>query len=57
VAVGDAAKEHFPFDPKGGHGFVRHCHIIDHVDNEMMRPDLVFARDVDRRANVKGTHD
>ncbi len=44
----------FPFDPSGGfrmdgdgkvlsagHGFVWHCHIIDHEDNEMMRPDLV----------------
>jgi len=32
----------FPFDPNGGgHGFVWHCHIIDHEDNEMMRPDNV----------------
>jgi hypothetical protein len=31
----------FPFDPNGGHGFVWHCHIIDHEDNEMMRPDSV----------------
>jgi spore coat protein A len=27
----------FPFDPDG-HGYVWHCHIIDHEDNEMMRP-------------------
>jgi FtsP/CotA-like multicopper oxidase with cupredoxin domain len=32
---------YFPFDPNGGHGYVWHCHIIDHEDNEMMRPDLV----------------
>ncbi len=34
---------YFPFDPSGdGHrGYVWHCHIIDHEDNEMMRPDLV----------------
>jgi FtsP/CotA-like multicopper oxidase with cupredoxin domain len=32
---------HFPFDPDGGHGYVFHCHIIDHEDNEMMRPDQV----------------
>ena len=32
---------HFPFDPNGGHGYVWHCHIIDHEDNEMMRPDMV----------------
>lgn len=33
----------FPFDPFDGaaHGYVFHCHIIDHEDNEMMRPDLV----------------
>jgi spore coat protein A len=31
----------FPFNPDGGHGYVWHCHIIDHEDNEMMRPDQV----------------
>lgn len=36
-----AAQLHFPFDPNGGHGFVWHCHIIDHEDNEMMRPNSV----------------
>jgi spore coat protein A len=29
---------YFDFDPSGGHGYVWHCHIIDHEDNEMMRP-------------------
>ncbi|HEU5163303.1 MAG TPA: multicopper oxidase [Thermoanaerobaculia bacterium] len=36
---------HFPFDPSGAGGqfnYVWHCHIIDHEDNEMMRPDLVL---------------
>jgi spore coat protein A len=28
----------FGFNPNGGHGYVWHCHIIDHEDNEMMRP-------------------
>ncbi|WP_051450111.1 multicopper oxidase family protein [Actinospica robiniae] len=28
----------FPFDPTAGPGYVWHCHIIDHEDNEMMRP-------------------
>jgi spore coat protein A len=28
----------FAFNPDGGHGYVWHCHIIDHEDNEMMRP-------------------
>ena len=36
-----AANAWFPFDPNGGHGHVWHCHIIDHEDNEMMRPDSV----------------
>ncbi len=36
-----AADAWFPFDPNGGHGYVWHCHIIDHEDNEMMRPDSV----------------
>jgi hypothetical protein len=31
----------FPFSPDGGHGYVWHCHIIDHEDNEMMRPNSV----------------
>ena len=31
-----------PSIPDGGaHGYVWHCHIIDHEDNEMMRPDIV----------------
>lgn len=28
----------FPFDPAEEPGYVWHCHIIDHEDNEMMRP-------------------
>ena len=35
------ANANFPFDPNGGHGYVWHCHIVDHEDNEMMRPDEV----------------
>ncbi len=35
------ASAYFPFDPNGGHGYVWHCHIVDHEDNEMMRPDEV----------------
>jgi len=33
----------FDFNPSGGHGYVWHCHIIDHEDNEMMRPYRVTA--------------
>jgi FtsP/CotA-like multicopper oxidase with cupredoxin domain len=33
---------HLIFDPSaGGGGYVWHCHIVDHEDNEMMRPDMV----------------
>lgn len=28
----------YPFNPTRGPGYVWHCHIIDHEDNEMMRP-------------------
>ncbi|MCX9083653.1 MAG: multicopper oxidase domain-containing protein [Candidatus Methanoperedens sp.] len=34
---------YYPFNPSpaGSHGYVWHCHIIDHEDNEMMRPYFV----------------
>lgn len=39
----NAANLTFPFDPAAmGAGYVWHCHIIDHEDNEMMRPDLLI---------------
>ncbi len=28
----------YPFDPTSAPGYVYHCHILDHEDNEMMRP-------------------
>jgi spore coat protein A, manganese oxidase len=28
----------FPFDSSRGPGYVWHCHILDHEDNDMMRP-------------------
>jgi spore coat protein A, manganese oxidase len=31
----------FSFDPRVGPGYVWHCHIVDHEDNEMMRPYTV----------------
>ena len=33
----------FSFDPTDGPGYVWHCHILDHEDNEMMRPYQVVA--------------
>jgi len=53
-----AANIAFPFDPDGGHGYVFHCHIIDHEDNEMMRPDQVQLNTnfpADGRQLKKGT--
>ena len=38
----------YPFEPNGGHGYVWHCHIIDHEDNEMMRPYAVTPKAVPR---------
>jgi FtsP/CotA-like multicopper oxidase with cupredoxin domain len=40
AAVADAqpGRNLFPFDPSDGPGYVWHCHIVDHEDNEMMRP-------------------
>ena len=38
-----AAELVFPFDPGAGPGYVWHCHIIDHEDNEMMRPYMVIS--------------
>ena len=32
----------YPFDPTEGPGYMWHCHIIDHEDNEMMRPYRVM---------------
>jgi spore coat protein A, manganese oxidase len=33
----------YKFDPTIGPGYVWHCHILDHEDNEMMRPYIVVA--------------
>jgi FtsP/CotA-like multicopper oxidase with cupredoxin domain len=44
----------YPFDPSGNLGYVWHCHIIDHEDNEMMRPDMVMANPAAIRTKVKG---
>jgi len=37
-------KNAFPFDPTVGPGYVWHCHILDHEDNDMMRP-MKITRD------------
>lgn len=48
--IGDAS---YPFEPDGGHGYVWHCHIVDHEDNEMMRPDAVKPN-TGTRTYIKG---
>jgi spore coat protein A len=43
------ANLYYPFDPNAlNHGYVWHCHIVDHEDNEMMRPYQVQATGVSR---------
>jgi FtsP/CotA-like multicopper oxidase with cupredoxin domain len=44
----------FPFSPDGDHGYVWHCHIIDHEDNEMMRPTMVRPNPSAPRSFVLG---
>jgi len=53
----------YPFDPSGGDdsgtfSYVWHCHILDHEDNEMMRPDTVrlnrLAPPPEKRPLVRG---
>jgi FtsP/CotA-like multicopper oxidase with cupredoxin domain len=43
VSVGQMGA--FPFDPHEGGVYVWHCHIVDHEDNEMMRPLVVMPMD------------
>jgi hypothetical protein len=31
----------FTFDATAGPGYVWHCHLLEHEDNEMMRPFIV----------------
>jgi FtsP/CotA-like multicopper oxidase with cupredoxin domain len=52
----DDANLNYPFDPgAGGHGFVWHCHIIDHEDNEMMRPYKVTPKSGATRDYAQGS--
>ena len=52
-----AADAALPFNPnEGGGGYVWHCHIVDHEDNEMMRPDAIKPIEGAARTYVLGTH-
>jgi FtsP/CotA-like multicopper oxidase with cupredoxin domain len=41
--ISSAIVTEYSFDPTEGPGYVWHCHILDHEDNEMMRPYMVVA--------------
>ncbi len=43
----------YAFDPTIGQGYVWHCHIIDHEDNEMMRPYKVVRNNPPRLKKLK----
>lgn len=48
------SQAHLPFDPRAlGGGYVWHCHIVDHEDNEMMRPDEIVPN-TNSRSYVQG---
>ena len=36
----------YQFDPTIGPGYVWHCHILDHEDNEMMRPLIIMSSNI-----------
>jgi FtsP/CotA-like multicopper oxidase with cupredoxin domain len=36
-----AGQDYFSFDPTNGPGYIEHCHILDHEDNEFMRPMII----------------
>lgn len=44
----------FAFDPTYGPGYVWHCHIIDHEDNEMMRPYIPTKKADNTLARIGG---
>jgi spore coat protein A len=44
----------FAFDPTYGPGYVWHCHIIDHEDNEMMRPYIPTKKADNTFAKIGG---
>jgi FtsP/CotA-like multicopper oxidase with cupredoxin domain len=49
-----ASQRHYAFDPGFAHGYVWHCHIIDHEDNEMMRPVQVQPKTGVTRTYIQG---
>ena len=55
AANSPVASNFFPFVPNtNGFDYVWHCHIIDHEDNEMMRPDQVTPNENAQRTYIMG---
>ena len=55
VAPANPADLNFPFDPFAlSYNYVWHCHIVDHEDNEMMRPYIVNPQPGATRTYVQG---
>jgi spore coat protein A len=55
VVPADPAALNFPFDPFAlNYNYVWHCHIVDHEDNEMMRPYVVMPASGAVRTYVQG---
>jgi spore coat protein A len=54
--INSTTASYYPFDPSGA-DYVWHCHIIDHEDNEMMRPYQVTPNPAGtgNRTYVQGT--
>ena len=43
IRVAPQDGSNYQFDPTEGPGYVWHCHILDHEDNEMMRPLIILG--------------
>ena len=43
VRFGPVDGREFPFDATAQPGYVWHCHILEHEDNEMMRPYTIVT--------------
>ena len=62
VTPGNSGELHYAFLPNDavpGHSsahfdYVWHCHIVDHEDNEMMRPDMIVPEATAARTYVMG---
>ena len=45
----------FPFDATAGPGYVWHCHMLEHEDNEMMRPYIVVSASTAQNLGLETT--